>query len=217
MTSSNYSESNDLKALKEIINSSGISRNLSEKFPKTNELLQWNLEKTAAVLCAEGCIQLFQIKRVLHCPHTGTDNLKTWSEYKKSIIDYLRVARDDIRLKKAYEALAEYIHDQHFEKFPFWPDIGTEQESKIFIDTVQDYDDKGYYVTWSCLGFIHIRDYRADSSEYSTEFYGRPQVKILYSDEAKLADFEKHAVEDMDRCKQKIAGTVKSISWDTVW
>ncbi|CAF3390129.1 unnamed protein product [Rotaria socialis] len=209
--------SSDLKNLDAIIYSSGISRRLRENFPKTNELLQWNLEKTAAVLCAKQIFQLLQMNKALQCPCVGDDNVKTWSDYKQRIIDYLLTVKDDKRLKPAYDVLAGFIHDLHYKKFPTWPQVGTTQESEVFIDTASGYPIDGFYITWSCLGHITVKDYRASSSNYYTEFNGRPEIKVLYCNEEKLREFETIASSNMDEAKRKIGVTKHTIEWDDEW
>lgn len=202
--------------LARIINSDGIAKHLRQDYPNVNELLAWDLEKTASTLCLYGAFQLFHLNQTLRYPQSGTDNLKTWSDYKKGIHQYLKSLNDDQRLEPARDILANHIHDVHFEKFPMWPSVGDlTQNSQIYIDISTSYPfGNQWYVGWSCLGYITVHDFRANTSTYYTEFNGKPEFKILYCNERKLKEFEKLAGSDMEKARRLIEGNSIKPTWE---
>lgn len=206
---------NDPNTLARIIHSDGIAKRLRENYPNVSDLLAWDLEKTASILCLDGAFQLFKLDQTLRYGRPGTDNYKTWSEYQNGIHQYLKTLNDDQRLEPARGILADHIHDVHLKKFPMWPSVGDQkQKSDIYIDISTSYPfGKCWYIGWSCLGFITVYDFRADASSYYTEFHGKPEFKILYCNEQKLKEFEELAGSDMDRAKELIKGNSLKLSW----
>ncbi|CAF1512538.1 unnamed protein product [Adineta ricciae] len=201
--------------LSRIIYSDGISDHLFQQYPKVLELLYWDLENTACALCATGAFELFQFTKTLRYAQSGTDNIKTWSDYKKGIHQYLKALNDDNRLEKAREILADHIHNEHFAKFPNWPSIfSRSQESNVFIDISSSYPVSNYwYVGWSCIGYIKVSDARSGFNSYYTDFEGKPELKILYCNETKMKEFETLANGDMEQAKDLIKKNKKQLTF----
>ena len=205
------------EALERIINSDGISKHLSVEYPNVYKLLQWNLEETAGMLAMVGAFQLLKIDQLLRYEQHGSDNIKTWSEYREGVHQYLKSINDDRRLQQARTVLADHIHDVHIERFPCWPSVADmKQQSEVFIDVASSYPFESWYVGWSCLGYIYVQDFRANTDSYYTDFHGRPQLKILYCNSRRLKEFEQLASIDMDAARGHIEGQRQGITWGDI-
>ncbi|UJR24185.1 hypothetical protein I4U23_027151 [Adineta vaga] len=204
----------DTQKLARIVYSDGISTHMRQHYPKVYELLCWDLKNTATVLCIAGAFELWQFTKRLRYAQSGTDNIKTWSDYKKGIHEYLKSLNDDNRLEPARDILANHIHDVHFEKFPKWPSVLSEsQESDIHIDISSTYPNDSWYVGWSFIGYIKISDTRSGLSSYYTDFEGKPELKILYCNERELKRFEALAQKDMEQVKTMIQSNTKELTF----
>ncbi|CAF1559005.1 unnamed protein product, partial [Adineta ricciae] len=173
------------------------------------------LENTACALYATGAFELFQFTKTLRYAQSGTNNIKTWSDYKEGIHQYLKSLNDDVRLGPARQILADHIHNEHFAKFPNWPSIfSRSQESNVSIDISSSYPFSSYwYVGWSCIGYIKVSDVRSGFNSYYTDFEGKPELKILYCNETKMKEFETLANGDMEEAKGLIKTNKKQLTF----
>jgi hypothetical protein len=201
--------------LERIFHSTSISNLLQQQFPRVYELLNYNFEGTANVLCLQGAFQLYRLDSIIRFEQNGTDNIKTWMDYLVGIIKYLKTINDDIRLEAARLQLAEHIHTMHYQKFPYWPSGGIDkmQKSEVMLDTSGCYDYEQYIVGWSCIGQITVVDTRPKEKAYYTYFSGRPEFKILYCNQRELKEIENLATSHMQQMKEKVDEYKKPLKW----
>ncbi|CAF1599630.1 unnamed protein product [Rotaria magnacalcarata] len=202
--------SSDAVSLQRIFKDNGISQHFEENYPHVSELLRENFQGTAATLCMAGSssgqtpLQLFKVGQNMRCAQHGTDNAKTWTNYRQAVLNYLKSLNDDRRLEHARTALADHIYNMHYKRYPNWPNVGELQQSEVYLNVSSSYPLGSWFIGWSCVGYVTVRDYRANSSSYYTDFQGRPDFKIVYCNKQRLQEFEALAQSDMARARQHI-------------
>ena len=206
------------RSLERVFYSAGISSLFKRQYPHVYELLKYNFEGATNILCLQGSFQLYKFDQTMRYQQTGTDNIKTWLDYLAGIMKYLKALNDDCRLETARTKLAEHIHSVHYEKFPYWPNIGVEfiQQSEVFLDICDSHKYEQYIVGWSCHGMITVQDIRPMKDQYYTDFHGHPEFKVLYCNQRKLTEFEQLASSSMNQAKMMADKANKPLSWDTL-
>ncbi|CAG8554742.1 15123_t:CDS:1 [Funneliformis mosseae] len=187
-----------------ISKSESIIQQLRNNYPNLSQLLMHNREGTVGFLKANGGLFGFSLCHDFHVPHTGSDNIKAWSDYRDAIEKYLEevcgrvIAKDPIKnversfkeeLREARKVLSNEIHRQHYIKFPLWPSSG-EQTTMVELDTGSAYNKGAYTLVWSCVGWIKVTDKRPQSDKYIAEFSGKPDLKLLVLDNDRLRELE---------------------------
>ncbi|CAG8551828.1 12946_t:CDS:1 [Cetraspora pellucida] len=117
-------------------------------------------------------------------------------------------------LHPARKALAEEIQKQHYEKFPYWPDEGETQESNVEILINGAYKSgNNFYIIWSCIGWIKVKDYVFSDNKYNASFDGKPDIKLVIFNFEKLQALENSAQKNYDKALESL-GNAKELDWD---
>eukprot|EP01084_Bolivina_argentea_P033957 62809_1 len=202
-----------------VANNENLQIAIKQNFPNVYQLMRYNAKGTIALLKANNIIKAYKMTKQFEISHTGSDAHKSWQDYKKAILDYLKYVNSDVRLEKAREKLTERIHTEHYLKFPVWPSVGSRQSANVNVTEKGGYEyQQGVqkeYVAWACEGDVTVTDIRNSESSYYAEFKGKPTLKIIYVDLIKLKQIEALCLNKMDLAKAKAdEKTNMALTWD---
>ncbi|XP_054161658.1 uncharacterized protein LOC128959681 [Oppia nitens] len=175
-----------------------IMDRIRSSYPLTANSLDVNREATLNMLQAKGALQIAQINKHFSVLHTGYDDgVKVWTDYSREIELYV----DNIIMKtvpkyrgvlhEARNKLANYIHQEYFNRFPRWPAVGVTQSDYIELLTKDHYTYGANDIVWSCEGIIKVEDKRPNASTFQCYFYGTPDIKVLLLDNDKCKQVER--------------------------
>lgn len=216
-----------------------ISRNqnlqiyLKDKFPNTYKIIEYNAKGTFLYLKHKDVVHCVKKRETIGVHHTGNNNFKSGTDYKKAVDEYLKRINNDERLKKASETIANKIKEKHYKKFPNWPSVGKEQSATVDITCMGSYiykeneqndytNGKGHLIAYVCEGIIMVIDQHPTSDKYYAEFHGNPTIKIVYINLLGLEMFEKQVLAKPEKIKKHVDNLLKKNKqkqnklWDTM-
>ena len=197
-----------------VIFSEHIISPFQNKFPETYKLMQYNLFGTLKMLKSSNIMTKQHVWETTAADHEGSDNFRTWAEYKEMIEKNLQQipGLSDIRMDPARDKISEIIHKRYYKRFPYWPPAGQSQSDTIYITCSGTHEakkaDREYQVTWSCEGSVEVTD-KTDSKlfgfwkRFTCDIQGAPMFNILYFDLNKLLTLEGDLKNDGDNRKYK--------------
>ena len=170
---------------------------LTKKFPNTKELLDYNFHGAIYLLKARNVVEALKLDARRTAHERGNNNYKTWSDYKITIEEKLAKTKglDDCRMAKAIPFIAEDIHEQHFKRYPTWPDVRDKKQStEVCIGCHNSHSARRgkekFEVIWCCHGTIKVTDIRDSEDDYYTRFVGSPEIKVIYFNYTELETIE---------------------------
>ena len=202
-----------------ILHCEGIMSELRSEFPNVNKLFEYNKQGTMYALGAKSILKAFSATVQCDVSHSGNDNLKAWADYKEAILNYLTKFNDSEELHLLRTLISQRIHDTHFKKYPYWPDVNQTQSANVNIDVTKvSYEFKNYKIYASCQGSITVTDERPEIKKYIAKFEGEPRLKVLQMDKIELKKFELTAKEEgFENAKQmvdNVSANLKALTWD---
>eukprot|EP01084_Bolivina_argentea_P033958 62811_1 len=90
-----------------VANNENLQIAIKQNFPNVYQLMRYNAKGTIALLKANNIIKAYKMTKQFEISHTGSDAHKSWQDYKKAILEYLKLVNADVRLQKAREKLTE--------------------------------------------------------------------------------------------------------------
>mmetsp|Transcript_56282 Transcript_56282/g.68811 ORF Transcript_56282/g.68811 Transcript_56282/m.68811 type:complete len:223 (+) Transcript_56282:45-713(+) len=178
---------------------------IKQEYPNVYKLIQYNSKGTWKYLEAKGIVK--QRKPDIEpfaVSHSGTDNWKAWSDYKKAVDKFLTSINNEDRLQHAREKIANKIKDEHYRVFPRWPSVGDKSQTAfVNITTYDGYKYEDEYVAYACEGSVQVTDKRPSKYEYYAEFHGRPILKQLFINLPMLKGVELACIRSWEMATQK--------------
>lgn len=92
----------------------------------------------------------------------------------------------------AKDVLASIIHKKYYDVLPCWPKVNQTNEAIIDLDIKSSYIYGLYYVIWSCLGTLEVKDERPSEDCFRACFTGCPDIKCLVLDKVALDAVERN-------------------------
>ncbi|RIA89700.1 hypothetical protein C1645_738442 [Glomus cerebriforme] len=206
-----------------VLFSSQILTEVRNKYPNTVKLLNYNANGTVKCLETNGILSTYLEEHQFDVTHSGSDNLIAWRDYRYAIMRYLDKlcykicsTSDYAKLSSAREYLADYIRDEHYKKFKYWPKTGLTQSDHINLNIVAKYPYSGYLIVWACEGWITVTDEHLKQDKYTAKFSGSPTLKILMLDEIKTRELEESASNDFDEAKKTVDSYKGRLTWSNL-
>jgi len=180
-----------------------IVTRLSRDYPSIVSLFNHNRSGTVEWLKAEGALAGYNVVhnfKIDFTDSTSKNGPEAWRCYREEIEKYVeklckdwKDSRGDFRsrLRQARKALSDYIHEKYYDRLPQWPEVGETNMASIEVDTGDAYEADNYYIVWSCIGWVSIKDQRPEKYVYVAEFSGKPDTKILQIDFDKLGELNR--------------------------
>ena len=207
-----------------------IIKKLGTKYPTIKKLFDAKPDQTLSKLKSAGALFTKVFNQTITVNHdSNEDNIKAWEDYLLAIESYLanicnKMTIEDPQnhleynlnehLRPARKALAEEIQKQHYEKFPFWPVQEESQESDVEILINGAYKSgNNFYIIWSCIGWIKVKDFVTSDNKYNTSFEGKPDIKLVIFNFEKLQALENSAQKNYDKALESL-GNAKELEWD---
>jgi len=197
-----------VKDIDSLTNNVALQLALENEYPNVYKLIQYNSKGTWKYLEAKGIVK--QRKPDIEpfaVSHSGTDNWKAWSDYKKAVDKFLEDINNENRLKPAREKIANKIKTEHYNVFPKWPKVeDNSQTAFVNITTYDGYKYEDEYVAYACEGSIQVTDKRPSMWEFYAEFQGRPILKQIFINLPKLKGAEEafSTIEGWNRAKKSV-------------
>ncbi|CAG8796573.1 5963_t:CDS:1 [Cetraspora pellucida] len=117
-------------------------------------------------------------------------------------------------LHLASKALAEEIQKQHYKKFLYWPTEIETQESDVEILINSAYKSgNNFYIIWSCIGWIKVKDYVSSKNKYNASFEEKPDIKLVIFNFKKLQPLENSAQKNYEKALESL-GNTKKLNWN---
>ncbi|CAG8832730.1 2969_t:CDS:1 [Cetraspora pellucida] len=114
-------------------------------------------------------------------------------------------------LRPARKVLVKEIQNQHYNIYNYWPEEGESQESNVELYINSAYKSgNNFYIIWSCIGWIKVKDYVLTSNNYNASFEGKPDIKLVIFNYEKLQALETSANKDYEKALESL-GSVKSL------
>jgi len=192
-----------VKDIDSLTNNVALQLALENEYPNVYKLIQYNSKGAWAYLNAKGVVKHKKDSKRIGVTKRGNDNLKAWAEYKKAVDQYLQDINNEHRLKQAREKIANKIKTEHYNVFPYWPNVGVnDQRALINITTYDGYKYDDEYVAYACEGSVQVTDKRPSQNEFIAEFQGEPTLKQVFIDLPLLKHVD-------SRCKNEWAKAIK--------
>jgi len=215
---------------------------LRQKAPVIAELLSDNRSGTLAFLKAKGALSVYrETLSDFGKSYTGSGvSWKVWSQYKEKIEDYVkelcRQWHDGqgnfvYRLQNPSKKLVDHIHNKYYEKLPRWPSVGGINIATIYLN-ISDLDktpNDVFYIAWSCIGEVSVKDEHPVLNTFSADFRGNPEFKVLIFDldevrklEGELGYLISQPGRSIEAAKREIERFQRSsyqgrLTWDSFW
>ena len=203
---------------------------LESKYPTIKQLFDEKPDQTLAKLKSAGALYTKVFKQTLTVNHSSNeDSIKAWDDYLPAIESYLasicnKMSLKDPRdgteynlyehLRPARKVLAEEIQKQHYNIYDYWPEVGESQESDVELYINGAYKSgNNFYIIWSCIGWIKVKDYVSTSNNYNASFEGKPDIKVVIFNFEKLQKLETAAKKDYEKALKSL-GSAKTLEWD---
>jgi len=210
---------------------------LSRDYPNIVEIFKHNPKGTVEWLKAEGALVGYNVVHKFEINFEGKNDTersgpKAWQEYRNKIEEYVadrckewsdKGGNFESRLRPAVKALSDHIHEKHEKSYSRWPEVGgLPNVGSIELNIGGSYEADGYYILWSCIGWMSIADERPRKHVYRAEFRGSPDMKILQIDLYMLRDLNRRVnslregVEEAKRMIDAKEGTrdPKILTWE---
>jgi hypothetical protein len=180
-----------------------VMTRLKRDYPNVVSLFNHNRSGTVEWLKAEGALAGYNVVhsfRIDFTDRTSKNGPEAWRCYREEIEKYVEKLCKDwrdnkgdfrSRLRRARKDLSDHIHKKYFDRLPNWPKKGETNMASIEVDTGGAYEADSYYIVWSCVGWVSIKDQRPESYIYMAEFSGKPDTKILQIDFDKLGELNR--------------------------
>jgi len=180
-----------------------IMTRLNREYPNVVSLFNHNRSGTVEWLKAEGALAGYNVVhnfKVDFTDSTSKNGPKAWQRYRDEIEIYVEKLCGDwrdnkgdfkSRLRNARGTLASHIHGKYFDSLPSWPSVGEINRASIELDTGDAYEKDNFYIVWSCVGWVSVKDERPSTYIYMAEFSGKPDTKILQLDFDKLGELNR--------------------------
>lgn len=215
---------------------------LRQKAPVIAELLSDNRSGTLAFLKARGALSVYrETLSDFGKSYTGSGvSWKVWSQYKEKIEDYVkelcRQWHDGegnfvYRLQNPSKKLVDHIHNKYYDRLPRWPSVGQINIATIYLN-ISDLDktpNDVFYIAWSCVGEVSVKDEHPVLNTFSADFRGNPELKVLIFNLDKVKDLENELGylisqpgRSIEAAKRKIGEFQRSnyqgrLTWDSFW
>ncbi|CAG8827609.1 23932_t:CDS:1 [Cetraspora pellucida] len=204
-----------------------IIEKLELKYPTIKKLFDAKPKQTLDKLKSAGSLYTKVFKQTLVVNHSSNDdNIKAWNDYLSAIESYLANICNKMTLKDphdgteynlyehlrpARQVLAEEIQRKHYDIYNYWPKVGESQESNVELCINGAYKSgNNFYVIWSCISWIKVKDYVLTDSIYNASFEGKPDIKLVIFNFEKLQRLEKSANNDYEKALKSF-GTTESL------
>ena len=211
-----------------------IVAKIRSEYPKVAQLLtdQDSKYHALSVLKAAKAITGYNMDtRKFEVDHEGKDNLITWEEYGNKIEAHLKDNPEYKMFPKllapAVKKLAKYIHTEHYNEYPYWPDVGETNPGHgkywhdIDVDEFNSHTVDEMWVVWACNGWLYVRDERPDDDTYIAKFKAQPKLQVLFVNKVKLKILEdntkKYGIQWAKADLKKVYDqkNLKQISWSS--
>ncbi|CAG8778339.1 12785_t:CDS:1, partial [Cetraspora pellucida] len=106
------------------------------------------------------------------------------------------------------------IQKQHYNIYDYWPEVGESQESDVELYINGAYKSgNNFYIIWSCIGWIKVKDYVSTSNNYNASFEEKPDIKLVIFNFEKLQMLETAAKKNYEKALKSL-GSAKTLEWN---
>ncbi len=205
----------------------GIITIIKNDYPEIKELLEYKRDATLVFLNSQGAMAIYKGSAQLNV----AKDVKDWDEFVKFAASYSKYivqqgiqkyqAKEDNlpdQKKKfnklqdtiigpAIEMIANTITREYLNRFPSWPDSGTQSDTiEIKLKSGTEANDLRIY--WTCSGSVFVKDTKYDipknGCKYRAEFSGKPEFQLCIFDLKKIEFCNNMAKKNMKLLKSRI-------------
>ncbi|CAG8790551.1 17679_t:CDS:2 [Cetraspora pellucida] len=198
---------------------------LESKYLIIKRLFDEKPNQTLAKLKSAGALYTKIFKQTIAVNHNSNeDNVKAWDDYLSAIESYLANICNKMSLKDPHDGteynlyehlrparkvLAKEIQTQHYNIYNYWPEEGESQESDVELYINGAYKSgNNFYIIWSCISWIKVKDYVSTGNNYNTSFDGKPNIKLVIFNYEKLQTLEISTNKNYEKALESLVGAI---------